>query len=359
MIIRNISQQDSNYLKGIAILVIMLHNYFHILDNAPGENEFNFSLQSVLNLLHNLTSAPLDFVKQLFSFWGHYAVQLFVFVSGYGLAKSYSSNSPIVYKTYIINRLKKLYPAFFFAVFFLFCYKFAVDAFISNKDIDLITYVKEAVLKLTLFANLIPGQALTISSPWWFFSLIFQLYLIAPFLLTQRNRYTLWIVIVIAWLIQLSILFIAPEHIDYLRLNFVGHLPEFCLGILLAKQQKVKISSILFMLLIAVFIFGSFNRIVWLVSFTVAPILFLILSHFHNDHGKLSRLLRFFGRNSLYFFAVHGLCRAPFVPLGNQSAWGSWISAILYLIVVTSLTLVFKYLVERITLPLFWQKETS
>lgn len=360
MIISKIDQKDTDYLRGIAILVIMLHNFFHILQNAPGENEFSFSNQNVSNLLHNLASTPQDFVKQLFSFFGHYAVQLFVFLSGYGLSIKYGGATSIKYGNFIRNRLSKLFPVLFWAILFLFMYKVFVDAFIPSKQIDLSAFAQDALIKLTLLANLIPGKALSISSPWWFFSLILQLYLLAPLLLRLKKS-NLIIAIAISWIIQLLILYLAPQHIDYLRLNFVGHLPEFCLGIYLARQNKLRIGPALTVSAIFIFMAGSFNASLWLVSFFVVPVLILkaYKAFAPETNSKLSQLIRFFGYNSLYLFAVHGLCRAPFVALGNQSVWGSWAAAILYLLVVTTLTLVFKYLVERISEVLLPQKTTT
>jgi hypothetical protein len=66
MLLKQIESFDSNYLRGIAILTIMLHNYLHILDGAPGENEFSFSITTTYTYLHNLLYLPADFLKQTF-----------------------------------------------------------------------------------------------------------------------------------------------------------------------------------------------------------------------------------------------------------------------------------------------------
>ncbi|WP_242926732.1 acyltransferase family protein [Pontibacter vulgaris] len=350
MIIRKVDLQATTHLKGIAILLIMLHNYYHILDNAPGENEFTFSISHILNLLHHLATTPLDAVKQLFSFFGHYAVQVFIFLSGYGLAVKCSNTSYLKYKLFIWQRLKKLYPALFFAIVFLFSYKALVTVLFPAKGMDLAIFAWQAFLKLTLLSNFLPGEGFSISGPWWFFSLIFQLYLIAPLLLRIRNSKILFIIAAACLLLQLLVLTSAPAYMEYFRLNLLGHLPEFCLGIYFARKREVKISKGMLLLLVIMFAAGAFNAEIWLLSGILVPVFFLVTYNQITipDTSITAKLLNFFGNNSLYFFAVHGLCRAPFVPLGNRSVVWSWVAALLYLLVVTALTMAFKYIVRNL-----------
>lgn len=360
MILKSIKLQDADYLKGVAILLIMLHNYFHILDNAPGENEFTFSLQNTLNLLHNLSDMPWDAAGQFFSYFGHYGLPLFVFLSGYGLAKKYNY-SIANYGGFIRSRFRKLYPVLFLAVVFLFTYKAAIYLFVPAKEINLIEFVKEAILKLTLLANFIPGQGFSISGPWWFFSLIFQLYLLAPLLLRVRSAKWLWAITLCGWLVQMAIVITAPVYIEYIRLNFLGHLPEFCLGILLARYQTITFRTWMVVLMLLLFAGSAFTPYLWVFSNSLAILLFIVAYNFRAPatESTTGRVIRFFGSNSLYFFTVHGLCRAPFVPAGNSSVPGSLIAAVLYLLVVVALTLVFKFLVKALTSMSLRPKATS
>ncbi len=348
MLSRTIAQSDANLLRGIAILAIMLHNYFHVLEQTPGEQEFIFSIGITLRFLHNLANQPYDLVRQVFSFLGHYGVQIFVFLSGYGLALRYRSEHPIDYKKFVIERLQRLYPVLLVAVLGLLCYKAAVALLFPYSHINLSTFIWEALLKLSLLSNLVPDQALSITGPWWFFSMIFQLYLIAPLLLQVRRNSTLIMMIVAAWSFQIGILFFSGDYIEYFRLNFIGHLPEFCLGILLAKEQKGSFSKTLALCCFVLFVLGSFYPIVWVLSFTCIPVLAVTVYQRIRPvrDNLLSRLVHFFGKNSLYFFAVHSLCRPPFVALGNRSIAWSLLAAVLYLLVVTVITLIFRQAVR-------------
>ena len=46
MLISPISCNDTNRFKGMAILLIVLHNFYHVLPQAPIENEFFFNIEN-------------------------------------------------------------------------------------------------------------------------------------------------------------------------------------------------------------------------------------------------------------------------------------------------------------------------
>ena len=85
----SINKTQTNVLKGVGILLIVLHNFFHTVNPSSGENEFTFDLQYTKNFYHILTDSFIEVLNIMFSFFGHYRVQIFIFISGYGLAKSY------------------------------------------------------------------------------------------------------------------------------------------------------------------------------------------------------------------------------------------------------------------------------
>jgi peptidoglycan/LPS O-acetylase OafA/YrhL len=110
--LHSFSKDDSNFIKGIAILIIALHNYFRAVYPTTGENEFWFSNFFIQKFLVIVGSNPLEFVKAFFNFFGHYGVQAFIFISAYGLTISYKKKNP-PYQKFIIYRFNKVYPFFF------------------------------------------------------------------------------------------------------------------------------------------------------------------------------------------------------------------------------------------------------
>ena len=76
-------------LRGIAILGIVLHNLAHTFPFAVKENEYTFSLGRTFLLNEYAHDIPATLPIQLLSFFGHYGVPIFVFLSGYGLVMKY------------------------------------------------------------------------------------------------------------------------------------------------------------------------------------------------------------------------------------------------------------------------------
>ena len=74
-----ISLDLSFYLRAIAIAMIMAHNYMHWLPVSPGENEFGFQKDRVQSFIHGVLGQPLDSVRLIAAYLGHYGVQVFFF----------------------------------------------------------------------------------------------------------------------------------------------------------------------------------------------------------------------------------------------------------------------------------------
>ena len=84
-----LSLTESKALRGIAILGIILHNYCHFLGFAVKENEYTFNVDKPMQLADRLLSLNHDLFIHILSFFGHYGVPLFLFISGFGLVAKY------------------------------------------------------------------------------------------------------------------------------------------------------------------------------------------------------------------------------------------------------------------------------
>ena len=84
-----LSRKECSAMRGVAILAIMLHNYCHWLKGIVRENEYTWQ-QFKFDELWHLTLNPDELLPMhLVSFFGHYGVPVFLFLSGYGLVKKY------------------------------------------------------------------------------------------------------------------------------------------------------------------------------------------------------------------------------------------------------------------------------
>ena len=80
--ISGFSIEDSSIIKGVGILLIAFHNFFHWVAPSAKENEFSFSANGIHDLFNGIGQQPLESINLIFSFWGHFGVQLFIFISG-------------------------------------------------------------------------------------------------------------------------------------------------------------------------------------------------------------------------------------------------------------------------------------
>ncbi|MDL2227682.1 acyltransferase [Odoribacter sp. OttesenSCG-928-L07] len=324
MQIRTISKDNTNVIKGIAILSIMLHNLFHHI--APmniGENEFYFSANLVKEFLHLIGSEPFEIINILFSFLGHYGVQLFIFISGYGLAMSMlKKNSK--WMTFVVDRLKKLYPLLLtgIIVYILWTVVYKVH-FIGNYEWSALKH------KLLFIHTFLPNEGLSIVGPWWFFGLIFQLYLFFPFvykLIKKYNSRAFLIICLICyiWIFISQYFYVNLKEVDLLQ-NIPGHLPEFAFGILFALNKDKKINNIFGILAAVVFVLGNYFHALF--PFTFLSITYLCMWAFNSsllkkenvDKKYVKRFLAYFGSLSMVLFAVHGFMRGPFNAIASTN----------------------------------------
>ena len=81
--------KDTTLLKGIGILLIITHNYMHWLPECVPENEYTFSVERIDQLCAYLAQGGPHVLLNILSHFGHYGVDIFLFLSGYGLVKKY------------------------------------------------------------------------------------------------------------------------------------------------------------------------------------------------------------------------------------------------------------------------------
>ena len=80
-----LSRSECAALRGLAILCIVLHNFCHWTGCAVQENEYLFKASNAGRMWDSLMEPDSYLPVRLFSFFGHYGVQIFVVLSGYGL----------------------------------------------------------------------------------------------------------------------------------------------------------------------------------------------------------------------------------------------------------------------------------
>lgn len=322
----SLTKDQTLMLKAIGILLIVFHNISRWIYPATGENEFYFDQSALITTIELASTSVWMFFKSTFNFFGHYGVQIFVYLSGYGLVQSYLDKKPTWLK-FVYFRFHKLYPTLVVAILLYLIYNVFILYRFPSWDI-----LPNILAHLTLTSTLLPGMGQALVGPWWFFSTIFQLYLIFPLLIKGYLRYgSRWLLLIgfFAWAIPNVYLFINSSDTFNLPETFIGQMPVFILGIWFGTDRNRSIKWYIPLILLLLFCLGCYFRLFWpFTSLSITILLILMGKSILTVAEKikpLSSLLLFIGGISVYLFAFNGFIRWPFVYIINMNRNHFWI----------------------------------
>lgn len=307
--------EQTNLIKGVAILMIVLHNFYHNLTPTLGENEFFYYPGILPKYWALLLSSPESVLRICFSYLGHYGVQLFVFFNAYGVCRKYGGELPDA-RQFIWSRVSKIYGTFLLCIVIYVLLGLLKERLQGGEPLIVWNSI---AWKLLLISNFVPDAGLSPVGPWWYVPFAIQLYVLLPLILRGFRRFGAAFLLVLALSALLLELTLNPYLAGQgLNVNFtiIGHMGVICLGIWLASRPSVDIRPAWLLLALPVFVAANLNRYVWLVSdlsFTVIALALSALA-FKSSLGLpwLQRCLAFYGALSLHLFLVNGFLRAPF-----------------------------------------------
>ena len=209
-------------MRGMAILAIVLHNYCHWLRGSVQENEYTFSAVNNERLLNALLHPDWSLPVQLLSYFGHYGVPVFLFLSGFGLVMKYSQEvKALPFIRY--NYLKLFRMMIIGFVFFLIVDRLTPGA--HHYDLP------DIVSQLLMFNNLLPQPDKVIwPGPFWFFGLMMQLYIIYRLFIHRRHWGFVAALVVLSLVVQLPFLHDA-DTLNRLRYNCISGMLPFGIGV--------------------------------------------------------------------------------------------------------------------------------
>jgi peptidoglycan/LPS O-acetylase OafA/YrhL len=310
-----LDKKDTTILKALAILAIVFHNFFHIVVKVH-ENEFDFNPNRFGVFLHAVVHPSLT-IQALFAFYGHFGVQIFIFLSAYGLAKSHwDDKSP--WTSFMWTRAKKLYPMFALAVLF-----WAVLAAIQIGALSLISDAGPGILlMLAAVANVVPGLGLPPIGPWWFIPFIMQAYALFYLLRALTRRFGWPALVVLSIGCFLITRFANPILAHWsvtLAMTPIARMRVLCFGIL-AARYPIRVNKFLAIPAFVMLIMGSqYHALAPLISLSSVFASLWI-------YGKLRPILRNslalekIGEYSLAIFLLNGVVRVPFVYFAHTPA---------------------------------------
>jgi peptidoglycan/LPS O-acetylase OafA/YrhL len=339
--LRDLSHKDTAILKGMAISAIIFHDFIHWISPVR-ENEFTFDPSRFRIFLQTVPHPELA-VQAVFSFFGHFGVQIFIFLSAYGLAKSHW-DKPEPWAAFMWGRCKKLYP-----MFGLVIVPWMLLLAVASSPIQVLKDVAPKILlMLAGLSNFWPGYGLPPVGPWWFIPFILQFYAIWFFLrkLTIKFGWPGLLVLSIACLI---IAYGTGPFLDRWSINLfespIGHMPELCLGIV-AARFPLRINAPVAFLAGALVLLGSLYSVLWPLTFISATVAMLWIYLKMRGTFLSCEPLEWIGRYSPLIFLVNGIVRLFFLPLAtsplSQLIWGCVSAATSFIVAATMHELLFR-----------------
>lgn len=228
-----LTRTECTAMKGIAILGIMLHNYCHWLKGITRENEYTWNQWKNDQLWTAFSQFDELLPMHLVSYFGHYGVPVFLFLSGFGLVMKYERGtiSEVNIWRFVRYNYLKLFRIFIVG-FVLFT---MLDAFTPGIH----RYqAHEVVAMLGMFANFLEHPSEVVwPGPYWYFSVTLQLYILYRVVLYRRHWGIVVALMVLCWLWQVACLDDA-ETLERLRYNLVGGMLPFGFGVLAGRFQN-------------------------------------------------------------------------------------------------------------------------
>lgn len=321
--------------------MIAMHNFMKHFP-LPKENEFIFHADRFFDFISILLDEPENVIRGALSFFGHFGVQIFIFLSAYGLTRKYSQHK-MVYLPFILERAAKILPAFMLSIL---AWMFVVGWFNGGLGLSgpfqLVDLYSASLLFKFLF--FIPAQPFDPVGPWWFIPFIFQFYFIFPLLLYLYSRWGWRSLFTIS---MGSILFSLALQGGIGNINFYttvfGHLPELCLGIYLAKNESVeqRIPPIFFVVIVAIFLLGNIYQLLWYTSHLSFLLILLVAFKYIVSRIRtvktVQKIILYLGNISMPLFLVHGFLAEPFITWARE--YNQWLMTIALCLISVSISI--------------------
>lgn len=327
-----LTRAECNALRGIAILGIFLHNFCHWLNPVVKENEYQYFQHNVDWFAQCAARVNELFPAHVISFFGHYGVPVFLFLSAYGLEMKYGTGQGKAPDG------RRVVVSSFVRYHYLKLFKMMIVGFICFTVVDAMTAgswhynVAQIVGQLLMINNFYDQPDRNIwPGPFWFFGLMLQLYVVYRLLLYRRHWG--WTVGLMA-VCTVAQLFMDPEgeNLNYWRYNFMGGMLPFGLGLLFARYgNKVMLVNLTFGSFLMSWVVCSFFIVSASGSFytwVIVPALVCYASVYFIKtvstlplpwlRARIGYVLGWLGNVSAALFVIHPAIRKVFITVSRQ-----------------------------------------
>lgn len=336
-------------MRGLAIAGIFLHNFCHWLGPVVKENEYTFDRGKVDWLWRVTADADMLLPMHWVSFFGHYGVPVFLFLSAYGLEKKYGASGMAADDDSGVWQFVKLHFAKLFRMMIMgFALFVMVDAVTPGRwHYDVV----QIVAQLLMVNNLLPDPDHQIwPGPYWFFGLMLQLYVVYRLLLYRRHWSVTLALVAVFVAIQLM-LDPLGDGMNRYRYNFMGGMLPFGAGILAARLMDKPLPlkqwqwAVAALLLSAMVVAMSGNIVGWTLAPVVVVAACAATAKAITALPSLTRMMVWMGEISAALFVTHPLVRKIFIPISRHG--DCWTGLLLYVVAALCVAWMFNIVLKK------------
>ncbi|MBD5295448.1 MAG: acyltransferase [Bacteroides sp.] len=312
-----LSWRLTEIMRGVSIILIMLHNLFHVYPTIVKECEFTYSPGLTKMFFDKLAHSDGFTLFHILSFLGWFGVPVFIFLSGYGLTRRYDAGHCDSFDRwgFIRRNWIKLFQLMLLGVSIFF-----VDQIVN----DLIR--GEGIKWGALWRILIPLTELndvvqlwggTIPGVYWYFGLAFEFYVFYALCVQGHRQRWMWIFTAICFFAffyfsKHPILTDDPNRFEaYIRHNIVGWMLPFACGVWLGRARRIRLLTVILILVTSFVLFlpSQKNIYTWQFSAVFAVGIIFTISLLFAKIPYWTDLWGWIGRLSAYLFVAHPIVR--------------------------------------------------
>ena len=284
----------------------------------------DFKPSRFMYFLTDFVVTPSEWIQSLFTYFGHFGVQIFIFLSAYSLALSHSKIESIWH--FLISRIKKLYPMFIGAILmWSVIYGYGKIGGIFGPIYHLLNYATDLFLLLFGVYPFVPDpdSVYPVVGPWWFMPYIMQFYVlwaVTSVFIDKATKRMLLSMIVFGVIFNFIVTPVISVNLHVnLMLTPFGHIPEIFTGIYFAKYGFSKLRLLFISSVVILFFSGLFDWL-WPLHHLSALIVLLFTSNkiLQAGDSRLTKTMYWLGVYSFPLFLVNGFLRAPFARLSRE-----------------------------------------
>lgn len=332
-----ISRDCGYVMRGMAIMMIVLHNYCHIIPGSVGENEFSFNY-SVIAAMMAPKATAMQWLYDIMSFFGWYGVPVFMFLTGYGLVMKYERDKvPLKTGPFLLHNYLKLFFLMLPAVIVMMVYMLCLS--IPEGKCDGPGYL----LQLSMLSDILLPWFPPVPGVFWYFGLTMEFYIIYALFIYRKSVWWMWAGVAVSIILQL-IPDPSNETISWLRHNVTGWATPLVMGIVYGRSRGIsrEVAIIVSILSVVLILPSMLNAVTWQFSILACVVIAIVLAKWSMRIPGWRSIWIWIGRLSPMLFVAHPVAR-EFILDGLDPQSPALFPLLLYLCITFLLALVFRY----------------